>query len=157
MAFQKHLHAPRTDKFAPNKVVVNVGLSSAAAIVAETATYPLDLTKSRLQVQGEKGIGRGKGMLAIGWGVVKNEGVSKLWKGIFISSLRQILYTGGRISIYEYLKEGATKRNRHGRVSTYELAGAGMFAAFCGQFTANPTDLVKVSLTIYAIVISIHC
>jgi hypothetical protein len=38
-------------------------ISVAAASVAETATYPLDLTKTRLQIQGEAANAAGKQMV----------------------------------------------------------------------------------------------
>lgn len=38
-------------------------ISVAAASVAETATYPLDLTKTRLQIQGEAASASGKPMV----------------------------------------------------------------------------------------------
>jgi solute carrier family 25 uncoupling protein 27 len=40
-------------------------ISVAAACVAETATYPLDLTKTRLQIQGEVANTAGKTMVNI--------------------------------------------------------------------------------------------
>lgn len=43
------------DSFAATYVI-----SVAAAMVAETATYPLDLTKTRLQIQGEAASVAGK-------------------------------------------------------------------------------------------------
>jgi solute carrier family 25 uncoupling protein 27 len=38
-------------------------ISVAAASVAETATYPLDLLKTRLQIQGEASATKGKQMV----------------------------------------------------------------------------------------------
>lgn len=39
-------------------------ISVAAASVAETATYPLDLLKTRLQIQGEASSATGKAMVS---------------------------------------------------------------------------------------------
>merc|ERR1719175_17524 len=50
----------------------------AAASVAEATTYPLDLTKTRLQIHGELASGSGsvqyRGMFKTALGVIKEEG-----------------------------------------------------------------------------------
>ncbi|GFS42435.1 mitochondrial uncoupling protein 4 [Trichonephila inaurata madagascariensis] len=70
-------------------------LSSSAATVAETATYPLDITKTRLQIQGENALNKcsganahvynkvkTKGMFHTAIGIVQEEGLFKLWQGV---------------------------------------------------------------------------
>jgi len=73
-------------------LVTKLVLSAAAASVAETATFPLDLFKTRLQLQGEVALSKSphgeavatkqKGLFSIARGIVVDEGFFKLWKGL---------------------------------------------------------------------------
>ena len=80
-------------------------MSSAAACVAETVTYPLDLTKTRLQLQGEGGSGAHyRGMFGTAAGIVKEEGALMLWRGLLPALIRHVVYTGMRMSAYEEIR-----------------------------------------------------
>ncbi|CAG2245887.1 SLC25A27 [Mytilus edulis] len=100
-------------------------LSSIAAIIAETVTYPLDLTKTRLQIQGEKHVGghnvagQKRGMVKTIVGIGSEEGAIKLFQGL-------------TPALYRHL----CKKSSLG----------GLTAGAMGQFIASPTDLVKVQM-----------
>ncbi|PIK43291.1 putative mitochondrial uncoupling protein 4 isoform X2 [Apostichopus japonicus] len=128
-------------------------LSAFAATAAETVTYPLDLTKTRLQIQGEveaykHGSTRTqlptRGMIGTAIGVVEEEGLSKLWQGVTPAIYRHVVYTGCRMGSYEYIREDLLGRNSDGTFPVWKAATAGMMAGALGQFFASPTDLVKV-------------
>jgi len=62
-------------------------------------TFPLDLTKTRLQVQGEAAVHRDgaaaeaaphRGMLRTAAGIVREEGLRKLWQGATPAVYRHI-------------------------------------------------------------------
>lgn len=114
------------------------------------ATFPLDITKTRLQVQGEQGdVARGarRGMLRTAAGIVREEGALRLWQGLGPAVLRHLVYTGVRMAAYEQLRGWA----HHARGGTQQLpiwmsALCGMCAGALGQFLASPTDLVKVQM-----------
>ncbi|XP_020953774.1 mitochondrial uncoupling protein 4 isoform X3 [Sus scrofa] len=82
---------PRASKFL---------LSGCAATVAELATFPLDLTKTRLQIQGEAALARlghgareaapYRGMVRTALGIVQEEGFLKLWQGVTPAIYRHI-------------------------------------------------------------------
>jgi len=91
-----------------------IGLAISAASVAETATYPLDFLKTRLQLQGESvrqhataSVKPKKlGMVTIAVNEVKKKGgLLKLYKGISPALLRHIVYTGVRMPLYETLRD----------------------------------------------------
>ncbi|XP_013398373.1 mitochondrial uncoupling protein 4-like [Lingula anatina] len=81
-------------------------LSAVAAVVAESVTYPLDLTKTRLQIQGEqthchhafthqasegvKEAASHRGMLKTAVGIVREEGLPKLWQGVTPALYRHV-------------------------------------------------------------------
>ncbi|XP_027528487.1 mitochondrial uncoupling protein 4 isoform X4 [Neopelma chrysocephalum] len=119
---------PRASKFA---------LSACAAAVAELATFPLDLTKTRLQIQGEAAIRRDgaaagqaapyRGMLRMAAGIVQEEGLGKLWQGATPAVYRHIVYSGVRMVAYEHLRDSVLCRAED---KTFPLWFRGVHHAF---------------------------
>jgi len=121
----------------------------AAASVAECVTYPLDLTKTRLQIQGELASGGGqgqyRGMIRTALGIVKEEGLLQLWRGMLPALYRHAIYTGFRMSAYEEIRNQLSKEDKNG-FSLWKKVVAGMLAGGLGQLMASPTDLVKTQI-----------
>lgn len=110
-------------------------LSCSAATVAETATYPLDIVKTRMQIQGEQAFSQADQKFKHGGSVascskqalpnvdvlkidsrklgffrwttkiVTEEGMSSLWQGVSAAVFRHYIYTGVRIITYESMRE----------------------------------------------------
>lgn len=128
-------------------------LSAIAATVAETVTFPLDITKTRLQIQGEhaskkhgRQIHQYRGMVKTAAGIVTEEGLSKLWQGLPPAVLRHFVYSGCRMGFYEYLRDYVMKKDTDGYFPLWKSIVAGMSAGAAAQFLASPTDLVKVQM-----------
>lgn len=112
--------------------------AATAACVAETATFPLDLIKTRLQLSQRAGW-RVK-MQDVGH-VVGQRGLMGMYSGCSAAVLRHIPYTSIRIATFERLKDAL------GHVpSLYESMIIGCMSGALGQFVASPFDLVKVRL-----------
>ncbi|KAM6965235.1 mitochondrial uncoupling protein 4 [Aplochiton taeniatus] len=137
---------PRVSKFI---------LSAVAASVAEMVTFPLDLTKTRLQIQGEAALRRNadgsvrptayRGMLHTALGIAREEGPLKLWQGVTPALYRHIVYSGGRMLAYEQLRE-MMGRSEDDTFPFWKAVIGGMLAGALGQLLASPTDLVKVQM-----------
>nr|WJG69184.1 mitochondrial uncoupling protein [Acanthamoeba castellanii str. Neff] len=129
---------------------------------AEAWTLPIDITKVRLQLQGQQmalaaqagdSVGavplapKYRGMLHAGATIVREEGALSLWKGIAPALLRQFLYTGLRMGIYEPIRNffafGGTKAS-DAPLLTKILAG--MVAGGVSAAVFTPTDLLKVRM-----------
>lgn len=127
-------------------------ISVFAASIAETVTYPLDLTKTRLQIQGEgAAVSAGaikklkyRGMLATASGIVREEGALKLWQGVTPALYRHIVYSGVRIVTYDGLRKKL--RNGNNEFVLWQSALAGVGAGGLAQWLASPADLVKVHI-----------
>jgi solute carrier family 25 (mitochondrial uncoupling protein), member 27 len=125
-------------------------LSATASCIAESATYPFDITKTRLQAAGEAastaGGGARRGLAGTMAGIVREEGATALYKGLFPACLRHCVYSGIRVSAYEVLRERVFKKDENGHFALWKGMLAGMSAGAIGQFVATPTDLVKVQM-----------
>ncbi|XP_028858603.1 mitochondrial uncoupling protein 4 isoform X5 [Denticeps clupeoides] len=131
-------------------------LSACAATVAELVTFPLDLTKTRLQIQGEAAArqrgsggaapGAYRGMIRTAWGIAREEGPRKLWQGATPAIYRHIVYSGGRMLAYEQFRESRVGRNEDGSFPLWKAVFGAVLSGALGQFLASPTDLVKVQM-----------
>ncbi|XP_078256273.1 mitochondrial uncoupling protein 4 [Rhinoraja longicauda] len=136
----------------PHSLPAKFVLTACAATVAEIVTFPLDLTKTRLQIQGEavdrfhKTAKPHRGMVETAIGIVKEEGVFKLWQGVTPAIYRHIVYSGIRMIAYEQLRDSLLKRNSEGYFPLWKAVLGGMSSGALGQFFASPTDLVKVQM-----------
>jgi len=141
-----------------NKEIVATGgkvLSSAiAATVAETATFPVDFVKTRLQIQGEvaalprhgaAAIVVKRSMLQTLDNVVQQEGFFNLWSGLRPAICRHMIYTNLRLLVYENTKKHVLHCDTDGSFPFYKAA-IGAFAGAVGQLVASPMDLAKVKL-----------
>lgn len=149
MAAKERIYQTKREKFVKNYLS-----STAAATLAETATYPLDITKTRLQVQGEHAAKMAnstrpkvyRGMTKTAIGIAREEGLRKLWEGLPPAVLRHFVYSGSRLAIYEYLRSHVLKRNQDGTFAMWKATIAAIGAGAASQFLASPTDLVKVTM-----------
>lgn len=120
-----------------------------ASSLAEVVTLPVDVLKTRLQLQGQMGAAAEyKGSIDAVVQIVRTEGVGALWKGLSPAVLRQMTYGSMRYGLYTPIKkalgvkEGTPKHEIP--MGTRILAG-GMSGALASAL-ANPLDLTKVRL-----------
>ncbi|CAD5123614.1 DgyrCDS11941 [Dimorphilus gyrociliatus] len=131
----------------PESFIFKYILSISAATVAETVTYPLDITKTRLQIQGEVASAVPyRGVTKTLCGIVSEEGPFKLWQGVTPAIYRHIVYTGCRMGFYEYARDKIFGKNHDGTFPLWKAVLCGMSSGALAQFIASPTDLVKVQM-----------
>lgn len=94
-------HGERDDAFA------RFAASSIGSLLAETATLPTDVAKTRLQVQKTA---QGKlhytGLLDCFAKVKKTEGIRGLWKGLIPALVRQVSYSSLSLVLFEKIRDG---------------------------------------------------
>ncbi|KAJ8728060.1 hypothetical protein PYW08_016445 [Mythimna loreyi] len=134
-----------TDSIAVRYVVAVLG-----AWCAEGATYPFDLTKTRLQIQSEVATAKHgyklekKGMIKTAIGIAQKEGVLKLWGGMIPMLQRHVLYAGSRLVTYEQFRNHF--KDEKGKISLGMATVGGVVSGAFAQFISNPADLVKVQM-----------
>ncbi|KAK3274524.1 hypothetical protein CYMTET_17292 [Cymbomonas tetramitiformis] len=80
-------------------------LVALSGMSAEAATFPIDMTKTRMQLQGElNAAAHQRGFLASAAHIFRTEGFSAFYKGVSPAILRHVPYTGTRIICYEQVR-----------------------------------------------------
>ena len=86
--------------------LLRASCGAAAAIVAHALTYPNDVIRRRLQLQGVNGrAAEYSGWLDCMRQVVRREGVGALYRGLGVTILRSIPNTGIQFMVYEACKD----------------------------------------------------
>uniref|UniRef100_A0A1I7XMH2 Mitochondrial carrier protein n=1 Tax=Heterorhabditis bacteriophora TaxID=37862 RepID=A0A1I7XMH2_HETBA len=126
------------------QVATKYFLSCTAALVAETVTYPLDITKTRLQIAKNKHTNGG--MFQVTYDIVRNEGAMSLWTGVGPAITRHYIYTGIRMAAYESLRGVTFDKGKDKSFPMWKSMICGAISGLIAQFAASPTDLVKVQM-----------
>jgi len=83
----------------------------AASLFAETATYPLDTIKTKLQLQGDiqqqatRGNYKSRSYFKTLVYISNKDGISSLFRGLQPALLRHVIYSGARMPLYEYARD----------------------------------------------------
>ncbi|XP_022733993.1 mitochondrial uncoupling protein 3 [Durio zibethinus] len=131
-----------------NRIRIKILLTSLSAMVAEASTFPIDLTKTRLQLHGESqslssSSRRPTNALRVASEIVREQGVLSLYKGLSPAILRHLFYTPIRIVGYENLRNSVSSDRS---LSLSSKAFVGGISGVIAQFVASPADLVKVRM-----------
>ncbi|KAJ8255741.1 hypothetical protein COCON_G00196050 [Conger conger] len=120
-----------------------------ASVTAECGTFPIDLTKTRLQVQGQvcdsqyKEI-RYRGMLHAFARICREEGLRALYSGIAPAMLRQASYGTIKIGTYQSFKRLLVDRPEDETLIMNVLCG--VLSGVISSSIANPTDVLKIRM-----------
>ncbi|CAG9766027.1 unnamed protein product [Ceutorhynchus assimilis] len=123
-----------------------------ASCVAEFGTFPIDTTKTRLQIQGQKldknhSKLKYNGMVDCFFKIIKQEGFSSLYSGIWPAVLRQATYGTIKFGTYYSLKSIILEHNK-GQESIGVNIVCAVIAGSFSSAIANPTDVLKVRMQV---------
>mmetsp|Transcript_50004 Transcript_50004/g.158224 ORF Transcript_50004/g.158224 Transcript_50004/m.158224 type:complete len:316 (+) Transcript_50004:235-1182(+) len=122
-------------------------LTGTSSMMAEGATFPIDITKTRLQLQGQPDfVGTKHGFVGMMGNIMKNEGIGGLYAGVTPAIARHIPYTGFRAIGYEYIRAFFCGDKPKEQAPLLAKMAAGMTAGGIGQAIAVPCDLIKVRM-----------
>ncbi|KAK9116674.1 hypothetical protein Sjap_015621 [Stephania japonica] len=119
-----------------------VALASLSAIVAETSTFPIDLTKTTLQLH-HPSTTLPTSAFRVASDILRRDGPLGLYRGLSPAIFRHLFYTPIRIVGYEHLRTALPAD------STRSLPGkalAGGASGVIAQVVASPADLIKVRM-----------
>ncbi|KAL1507135.1 hypothetical protein AB1Y20_007988 [Prymnesium parvum] len=122
---------------------------SLASSFTATLFSPLELVKTRLQVQEAPGQPRlYAGLLSAFRTIAAEEGARALWTHGFAAFVaRDFLYSGLRIGLYPSVREALSGRARGDASFGHKLA-AGAFTGALGASVATPLDVVRVRMSV---------
>ncbi|CAF0994578.1 unnamed protein product [Adineta ricciae] len=125
-----------------------------ASSVAELVTYPLDLTKTRLQIQGQIFDNSSQqvkyaqkkytNMFQAVFRISQEEGFRMLYSGVSAALLRQATYGTIKIGIYQKIKRIFAEDIQQEKLYINVLNG--MLSGSVSNAIANPTDLLKIRM-----------
>ncbi|XP_064264808.1 kidney mitochondrial carrier protein 1 isoform X2 [Passer domesticus] len=120
-----------------------------ASITAECGTFPIDLTKTRLQVQGQVNDAKYKeiryrGMVHALVRICREEGLKALYSGIAPAMLRQASYGTIKIGTYQSLKRMFVEHPEDETLMMNVLCG--VLSGVISSSIANPTDVLKIRM-----------
>ncbi|XP_050432336.1 solute carrier family 25 member 35-like [Adelges cooleyi] len=126
-------------------------LGATAASCAVCFTNPLEVIKTRFQLQGElmkagKYTVHYRNFFHAFYVVAKNEGFIALQKGLLPAMGHQVLLNGTRFGIYDVAEKRKWLLKEDGSVSLAKSVGIGAAAGTLGGFVGSPLFLVKVHL-----------
>jgi len=136
--FAKVLKTEGKPDLNPLQRLISGGL---AGLTSVTATYPLDLVRTRLSVQTQDEL-KYKGIANAFGTIIKEEGVLALYKGISATLLGVAPYVGLNFMVYETLK-AYVKTNIQPQPSTVLLLCCGGISGAIAQTITYPCDVLR--------------
>ena len=121
---------------AEENFALRLGLTAASAMASESVTFPIDITKTRLQLQGEMGASSGapkRGAISMAISIGREEGMTGLYRGLSPALLRHIFYTSIRIVAYENLRTSLSHGDDPQNLSVAKKAFIGGASGIIGQ------------------------
>ncbi|CAG9815639.1 unnamed protein product [Phaedon cochleariae] len=122
-----------------------------AAMGAVCFTNPLEVVKTRMQLQGEL---KARGEHAIhyrnvfhaGFSIVKNEGTFALQKGLAPALGTQLFLNGARLGIFQMAENRGYIKTKEGKVIFRNMVIFGAVGGCIGQFLSSPLYMMKTQL-----------
>lgn len=111
---------------------------------AECITFPMDMMKTRMQMGGTQGVVKYRGLTHIVTHTYSSEGISGFYKGVTPALLRQFLYSGIRVAVFEKAKSyfGYDEKTQ-GFWARFVFGGLGGGVA---SLVTTPLDVCKIRL-----------
>lgn len=124
-----------------------------ASCTAEFGTFPIDTTKTRLQVQGQHNSLhtelRYRGMTHALAEISKHEGYRALYAGIAPAVLRQSTYGTIKFGTYYTLKKFVAQYRQDPKEDVFMNVLCAVTAGMLSSAIANPTDVLKVRMQVH--------
>ncbi|KAK6348275.1 hypothetical protein TWF718_006081 [Orbilia javanica] len=140
---------PETGKV-PAQWIFLSGLMAGATEAVAVVT-PMEVVKIRLQAQQHSladplDVPKYRNAAHCAFTVLKEEGVSALWRGVSLTALRQATNQAANFTAYTQMKQYALKVQDVAELPTYQHLCLGLVSGAMGPFSNAPIDTIKTRL-----------
>lgn len=116
-----------------------------AACCSETITIPLDTAKVRMMLYGMSG--KYATVTSTIKTIMTEQGTPRLWKGTLPACMRQCVFAGLKLAMYEPFRNKLCKTEEEMKMTPlYKKIIAGIVSGGIACFFASPFDLVKIRM-----------
>ncbi|CAF1402729.1 unnamed protein product [Adineta steineri] len=122
---------------------------SLAGVTSATITYPLDLARARMAVTNKTVYSN---LFSVFLSILKNEGVTALYRGALLSLVGVLPYSGCVFFTYESLKHIRIDYHSHRPINKAERMLFGATAGLVGQTVSYPFDVIRRRLQTAAVI-----
>ena len=116
-----------------------------AAVFATMCVHPIDLLKTRVQLQ-VVGNGPRLGSIQMAKNIVREGGVTKLYAGLSAAIMRQAVYGTARLGLHDQISKTLKDRNGGKPIPLYQKIASSMIAGAVGGLAGNPFDIAMVRM-----------
>ena len=117
-----------------------------AAVIATMCVHPVDLLKTRVQMQV---VGNGEarmGSLKMARMIVSEGGITKLYAGLSAAIMRQAVYGTARLGLHDQISKKLRDRNGGHAIPLYQKIASSMISGAVGGLAGNPFDIAMVRM-----------
>jgi solute carrier family 25 (mitochondrial oxoglutarate transporter), member 11 len=121
-------------------------LGGIAGCIATSVVQPIDVVKTRLQLQGEGTKAASSSPIAMARSIVSKEGPKALYTGLSAGYARQIVYGSARLGLFRTFSDLFKRMNDGKPLPVWQKMAAGWGAGALGSFIGNPTELALIRM-----------
>ncbi|KAF5292635.1 hypothetical protein FQA39_LY13968 [Lamprigera yunnana] len=130
---------------------MDFAIAALAAVSAGFFTNPLEVLKTRIQLQGElqkrgQHVVHYKNIIHAGYVVAKTDGLLALQKGLVPALWVQLIMNGLRLGTYEFGDSKGYIKDKDGNVIFLKSVFFGGVGGMTGQYCASPLYMIKIHL-----------
>ncbi|KAF4532356.1 hypothetical protein B566_EDAN003660 [Ephemera danica] len=140
-----------SDNAQVNTIIASMASRGVAAMGAGLFTNPLDVIKTRMQLQGElqargKYVVHYRNVFHAFFAVAKADGLVALQKGLVPALWHQLFMNGTRLGSYHFAEDQGWTKNKNGQTTFLMSTLCGAASGVLGAFSGSPFFLVKTHL-----------
>jgi hypothetical protein len=118
---------------------------AAASGMSETISLPFDTAKVRMMLYGMSG--KYATVTSTILSIKEEQGLPRLWKGLPPAIMRQFVFSGLKLALYEPIRNSLCKNEEEMRMTPlYKKIIAGIIGGGIACYFASPFDLVKIRM-----------